>query len=360
MARQRVAVAMSGGVDSSLAAVLLKEQGYDVIGITMQMWAQSDENSIQKDPESCCLLNAVEDAREVASKLQIPHYVVNMQEVFQRDVIDYFCREYASGRTPNPCIVCNTKVKFRSLLEKTLSLGAEYIATGHYARIRYNCERERFVLLEAIDKKKDQSYALYGLNQYQLAHTLFPLGQMTKEQVRNKAAQLDLPIANKKDSQEICFVPDDDYRGFLKERIPTAIKPGVFLNRQGQVLGEHLGLPFYTIGQRRHLGIAASKRLYVVDIDVKQNAVILGEAKELLRSEIRVEKVNWVSISPPKNSIEANVRVRYRGIQRLAQLVPVSSSSVLVRFFQPARAPAPGQSAVFYSDEEVLGGGTIY
>lgn len=359
MPRRRVVVAMSGGVDSSVAAALLKEHGCDVIGVTMQIWPKSEADPNREKPGGCCSLEAVEDARAVAYRLQIPYYVVNMQELFQHEVVDYFCQEYAFGRTPNPCIVCNTRLKFHALLEKAQGLGANYVATGHYARTGFNSERQRHVLLEAKDKHKDQSYALYGLDQYQLAHTLFPLGEKTKEETRKIAADLGLTVAEKEESQEICFVPNDDYRGFLSKRIPAAIRPGLFLSRQGQVLGKHQGLPFYTIGQRRHLGIAASRRLYVVDIDLNQNAVILGEEKDLWRSQIRIKEVNWVSILPPKEPIEASVRVRYRGSRYCARVVPESDSTALVQFLQPARAPAPGQAAVFYADEEVIGGGTI-
>ncbi len=359
MARQRVVAAMSGGVDSSVAAALLKEQGYDVIGITMQIWPKSIEDPLRERPGGCCSLSAVDDARAVAQKLDIPYYVLNMQEIFEREVVEYFCREYANGRTPNPCIVCNTEVKFNSLLKKALALGANWVATGHYARIKYNDIRQRYVLQEAVDKLKDQSYALYGLSQYQLAHTLFPLGELTKEETRKIAAKLGLAVAEKQDSQEICFIPNDDYRGFLKKRIPSAIKRGPFLNRQGQVLGTHHGLPFYTVGQRRHLGIPGPQRVYVVGIDPKRNAIIVGEEKELLRHQIRVEQVNWVSITMPDEPVDAIVRVRYRGEPRRARLSPVDSSTVIVEFLQPVRAPAPGQAAVFYRDEEVLGGGII-
>lgn len=359
MARQRVVAAMSGGVDSSIAAALLKQQGYEVIGITMQIWTKPVAGLNGEQSGSCCSVSAIGDARSVADKLQIPHYVLDFREQFQREVVDYFCREYAFGRTPNPCIVCNRQLKFRYLLDKALSLGAAYVATGHYARLRHDSDRNRFVLLAAKDKGKDQSYALYGLNQYQLAHTLFPLGELTKEETRAMASHLNLAVARKKDSQEICFVSDDDYRGFLRNRIPTAIKPGFFFDIKGQVLGEHQGLPFYTVGQRRHLGIASSKRLYVVDIDPKRNAVILGEEKELWRSQIQVEKVNWTSIPPPGDPVDAMVRVRYRGTPYRARVLPEGEFAAKVKFLEPARAPAPGQAAVFYDNEEVLGGGII-
>lgn len=359
MAPKRVVVAMSGGVDSSVAAALLKEQGYDVIGITMQIWPKSQENPAEENPGGCCSLSAVEDARAVAYELGIPYYVVNFRETFEREVIDYFCHEYASGRTPNPCIVCNHRLKFAALLEKALALGADYVATGHYARVRYDKGRGRFLLLKGVDEHKDQSYALYGLTQYQLAHTLFPLGELTKDETRRIAARLGLPVAAKEDSQEICFVPDNDYRGFLRRHIPDKIRPGPFLDRTGRVLGTHKGLPFYTIGQRRGLGVASRDRLYVTGLDPERNAVILGPSEDLYRTGLRAEAVNWVSIAPPVSPLAAAVKVRYNGPETPAEVIPAGENEVVVRFRQPVRAVAPGQAAVFYQKAEVLGGGVI-
>lgn len=359
MAPKRVVVAMSGGVDSSVTAALLKEQGYEVIGMTMQIWPKSQENPAQENPGGCCSLSAVEDARSVAYELGIPYYVVNLRETFEREVIDYFCHEYASGRTPNPCIVCNHRLKFKALLEKALALGADYVATGHYARVRYDERRGRFLLLKGVDKHKDQSYALYGLTQYQLGHTLFPLGELTKDETRHIATRLGLPVAAKQDSQEICFVPDNDYRGFLRQRIPEKICPGPFLDRTGRVLGMHKGLPFYTVGQRRGLGVAARERLYVTGLDPERNAVILGPLEDLYRTGLKAEAVNWVSITPPSSSLTAAVKVRYNGPETPAELIPKGESEVIVHFRQPVRAVAPGQAAVFYHEDEVLGGGII-
>ncbi|HHY92655.1 MAG TPA: tRNA 2-thiouridine(34) synthase MnmA, partial [Firmicutes bacterium] len=304
---------MSGGVDSSVTAALLKEQGYEVIGMTMQIWPKSQEDPARENPGGCCSLSAVEDARAVAHILGIPYYVVNLRETFEREVIDYFCREYAAGRTPNPCIVCNHRLKFAALLDKALALGAEYVATGHYARVRYDQVRERYVLLQGVDKHKDQSYALYGLTQKQLAHTLFPLGGFTKEETRRLAAELGLPVALKRDSQEICFVPGNDYRGFLRQRIPEKIRPGPFLDQNGNVVGTHQGLPFYTIGQRRGLGIPGRKRLYVTGLDPERNSVTLGPVEQLFHTELTAGAVNWVSIDRPPTMLAAEVRVRYNG-----------------------------------------------
>jgi tRNA-specific 2-thiouridylase len=360
MARPRIVAAMSGGVDSSMAVALLQQKGYDVIGVTMQMWEEASTEAYGERRGSCYFVNALADARLVAERLGIKHYVVNVSDEFQRKVVQYFCQEYASGRTPNPCTVCNSRLKFRYLLDEARALDANLIATGHYARLRYDANRDRFVLLAAIDKRKDQSYVLYGLTQEQLAHALFPLGRLTKEKTRTLAKQLGLTVAKKKDSQEICFVPDDDYRAFLDKRIPTSIKPGPFLDKHGQVLGTHRGLPFYTVGQRRHLGVASGSRLYVISMNPKRNSITLGEEKALWRHETRVEKVNWVSISAPTEPLEAMVRVRYRGIVYPARLCPKGTTAVHIRFHKPARAVAPGQAAVFYgADDEVLGGGII-
>lgn len=359
MSPTRVVVAMSGGVDSSVVAAILKERGYDVIGITMQIWPKSQENPAQERPGGCCSLSAVEDARAVAHDLGIPYYVVNLREEFEQEVIDYFCREYARGRTPNPCIVCNHRLKFGALLEKALSLGAEYVATGHYARVQFDERRGRFLLLRGVDEHKDQSYALYGLSQYQLGHSLFPLGRLKKEETRRIAATLGLPVAAKRDSQEICFVPDDDYRGFLWQHIPDRIKPGPFLDRTGRVLGTHKGLPFYTVGQRRGLGFASGERLYVTSLDPERNAVILGRAEDLYSQELTVEEVNWVSIAPPSLPLTAAVKVRYNGAETPAEIIPTGDNGLIVRFERPVRAATPGQAAVFYQGDEVLGGGVI-
>lgn len=359
MPKKRVVAAMSGGVDSSVTAALLKEQGYEVIGMTMQIWPRSEEDPAHENPGGCCSLSAVEDARAVAHILGIPYYVVNLRETFEREVIDYFCAEYARGRTPNPCIVCNHRLKFAALLEKALALDAEYVATGHYARVRYDTGRGRYLLLRGVDAHKDQSYALYGLSQYQLAHTLFPLGGLTKEETRRLAARLNLPVAAKRDSQEICFVLDNDYRGFLKRRIPGKIHPGPFLDGEGHVLGTHQGLPFYTIGQRRGLGIPGKRRLYVTGLHPEHNAVILGPQEELWRAELVTEAVNWVSIAPPAGPTAAQVKVRYNGPAAPAEVAAHGPDKVVVRFAQPVRAIAPGQAAVFYAGDEVLGGGII-
>lgn len=359
MGRPVVIVGISGGVDSAVAAALLGQQGYDVVGITMQLGDVSSQDSLPDKVGGCCSPGAVKDARAIASKLGIPHHILNMGERFERDVIDYFCQEYAGGRTPNPCTVCNSGLKFKILLDKALSLGADFIATGHYAQVRYDKIENRYVLSKAVDNEKDQSYALYGLNQFQLSHAMFPLGKITKAKTREIANTLNLDVAKKPDSQEICFISNNDYRDFLSKRIPDAIRPGSFVSRSGHVLGDHKGLPFYTIGQRRHLGVASNKRLYVLDMDVGRNEIVLGDESGLFHLEAAVQDVNWVGIKAPDRPIKADVCVRYQGILNPATVIPVSQTEVSVKFSRPARAPAPGQAAVFYRGPDVLGGGII-
>lgn len=354
--KQRVVVAMSGGVDSSVAAALLLEEGYEVIGITMQLWSQADERT----PGGCCSLETIQDARQVAERLGIPFYVVNFRDVFEKKVIDYFTAEYLQGRTPNPCIACNRHIKFAALLEKALALEADYLATGHYARVLYSPERQRYLLLKGEDERKDQSYVLYGLTQEQLAHTLFPLARYTKEEIRAKAAALHLKVADKPESQEICFVPDNNYKNFIRARLGTqAFPPGDFVNLQGEVLGRHRGLPFYTVGQRKGLGLALGYPAYVVALDPAQNRVVVGREDEVFQPGLYAKEHNFIAIPALTEAMEVQAKIRYSAVPAAAVITPLADGRVRVIFAKPQRAATPGQAVVYYLGDLVVGGGTI-
>lgn len=363
--RKKVIAAMSGGVDSSVAAALLKEQGYDVIGITMQIWPSG----------KCCSLEAVSDAKKVADMLGIPHYTLNFRDAFKKEVIDNFIEEYKNGRTPNPCIRCNQFIKFDRLLKKAEELGAGYIATGHYARIlppspfspspllRGKGIGDRGLkLLKGKDPKKDQAYVLYTLDQNALAHTLFPLGEMTKEEVREKAGELGLPVAEKKESQEICFVEDDDYVRFLKEHCPEAVKPGDILDQQGKVVGQHEGIAFYTIGQRKRVGAHRGEPKYVIKIDREKNTVIIGDKEDTLAKELIADEVVFISGIQPSGPIAVTAKIRYNSpeaeaVVRMGKAQEQAQAQVMFKY--PQKAVTPGQAVVFYDGEEVIGGGVI-
>lgn len=353
--RQRVVVALSGGVDSAVACALLVEQGYEVIGLMMRLWAESatDRSALNR----CCSLEAIDDARAICQHLGIPFYVINYELPFLERVVGPFVADYTSGRTPNPCLACNRYLKFGTLLERALALDARYLATGHYARVRQS--NGTFQLLRARDRDKDQSYALYMLGQRELYHALFPVGDLTKDEVREMARRFHLPVADKPESQEICFIPDNDYRRFLMERIPEAFRPGPILDRAGRVLGEHQGLPCYTVGQRKGLGIAAPEPLYVLEIDVARNALVVGPERELGRPALLAEEVNWVSGRAPEQPVEATVRIRLHGKETPATVTPLPGPRARVAFSRPQRDITPGQAAVFYCGEIVLGGGVI-
>jgi len=350
---------MSGGVDSSVTAALLLERGYEVIGVTLRIWPYTESNHLEEKFGTCCSPQAVFDARSVAQKLGFPHYTLNMVEEFENEVIEPFCREYLLGRTPNPCIECNKRIKFGVLLKRALGLGVDYVATGHYAKVEYDELRGRYILRKGKDVHKDQSYALYNLTQDRLKHILLPLGDYTKDEIRDKANELDLAVAHKAESQEICFIPDSDYRAFLKGRVNLKIEKGYFVDKEGNILGEHRGYPFYTIGQRRGLGISHSRPLYVIDIDKNSNIVTLSFAEDTFQSALIASPVNWLSIARPEGSIRAKAKIRYRSKEAESTITPLSDDAVLVKFDEPQRAIAPGQSVVFYEDELVLGGGVI-
>lgn len=351
---EKVMVAMSGGVDSSVAALLLKEQGYDVVGITMQIWPQPEDNS-----KACCSLEAVNDARRVAYCLDIPHYVMNLRDVFKAEVIDYFCREYVAGKTPNPCIACNRHIKFAMLLNKALALQFQYIATGHYARIVWDKPAQNYLLLTGVDARKDQSYALYNLTQAQLAHTLFPLGSYTKKEVRGLARKAGLPVSEKKESQEICFVPDKNYAGFIEKHYHIDPPKGWIKNDQGEKLLPHQGIHHFTIGQRKHLGLALGHPVYVNRIDAQDGSVWVSEEKKLFNDRLIAEDVNFISGETFNSSSRVSAKIRYKGALAEASAVNLGGNKVEVRFDKPQRAITPGQAVVFYKGEQVLGGGTI-
>nr|MBC7245406.1 tRNA 2-thiouridine(34) synthase MnmA [Chloroflexota bacterium] len=352
----RIAVALSGGVDSSTAAALLVRQGHQVIGVMMRLWATKHWGEM---PENrCCSPSAVADAQRVCSLLGIPFYLLDLEEEFKAEVVDYFCDNYALGRTPNPCLACNRQIKFKALLHRIIGLlSAEYLATGHYARIRlYDGQ---YQLLKGVDKEKDQSYVLYMLGQAELARVLFPLGDYTKKQVRAMAAQYKLPTADRAESQDACFVSDGDYRTFVAEQRPQTMRPGPILDLQGRVLGEHRGIAFYTIGQRQGLGIAAAHPLYVVEIDSVRNALIVGPKRALFRRELLAEQVHFVAEKPPPEPIPITAKIRYKAEEASALLIPMPAQQARVVFDQPQPAITPGQGVVFYQDEIVLGGGMI-
>ena len=358
MMKKKVVVGMSGGVDSSVAAYLLKEQGYDVIGVTMQIW-QEEDPEILSENGGCCGLSAVEDAARVAEKLDIPYYVMNFRQEFKRNVMDYFVEEYLQGHTPNPCIACNRYVKWEALLERSLEIGADYIATGHYARVD-RLPNGRYAVRNSVTAAKDQTHALYNLTQEQLARTLMPVGAYTKEEIRALALEAGLPVAHKPDSQEICFVPDDDYAAFIEktagERVPG---PGNFVTAEGKILGQHKGITHYTIGQRRGLDLPMGRRVFVTDIRPETNEVVIGENRELFTTEVLCDRVNFMAIEDLKEPVRALAKIRYNHKGDYCMLEKRPDGKVLCRFETPVRAATPGQAVVFYDGEYVMGGGTI-
>lgn len=349
--KKKVMIGMSGGVDSSVAAYLLQKEGYDVIGVTMQIWPD------QQHDDGCCSLSSVEDARRVANKFGIPYYVFNMKEDFQKYVIEYFVKEYESGRTPNPCIACNKYIKFGSLLDKAKSIDIDYVATGHYAIIEKL--NGRYILKKSVDDTKDQSYVLYNLTQEQLSKTVFPLGKYKKTEIRRIAKELELNVASKPDSQEICFIDDNDHHRFIKEHTGNEPKKGFFVDTKGNTLGIHEGISKYTIGQRRGLGIVTGKPMFVLDIDVENNTVVLGDNEDLFTKEFLVNDLNWISIEELDRNMEVKAKIRYKTPEESATIIPIENNKVKVIFDKEQRAVTSGQSVVFYIDDTVVGGGII-
>ncbi|MFH1625068.1 MAG: tRNA 2-thiouridine(34) synthase MnmA [Pseudomonadota bacterium] len=356
--KKRVVVSMSGGVDSSVAAGLLKNRGYDVIGVSMQIWDYSTHTN--GEVGSCCSPDDIYHARAVADKLNIPFYVLNLENEFEKEVIDYFVSEYMRGRTPNPCILCNQKVKFEVLLRKALELQADCLATGHHARIVWDDSRQRYLLLKGVDSGKDQSYFLFTLRQEELKRLVFPIGDLVKADVRKIASDLGLRVADKKESQEICFIPDNDYKRFIATRIGIdKSKKGNIANEEGEILGTHEGIHMFTIGQRRGLGIPASQPYYVIGFDLQNNSVIVGRDRDLLAKGLIAENLNWISLSDLNSEITASCKIRYRYKEAEATVIPRDDGQVLVRFSTPQKAITPGQAVVFYDGDVVVGGGWI-
>ena len=356
LSSKRVVVGMSGGVDSSAAAAVLIDQGYDVIGITLKLWPQ---DCVSRAEDKCCGPQAVMDARSVSHQLKIPYYLVDESADFQAQVIQYFADEYKAGRTPNPCVMCNEKLKFGTLLQRARQLGAHWIATGHYARVVHGEPGQRVLLKKGLDERKDQSYFLFSLRQEYLQHLLFPLGDHTKDASRDVARDCSLRTADKEESMEICFVPDNDYRAFLTQSRLVDPEPGDIVDLEGKVLGKHEGIAFYTIGQRRGLGIASSEPLYVLELDAKSNRVIVGPVNALERPSFIIDRCNWIPFEKLESPIEATAKIRYNHPGTMATITPLEGQRARVDLSVPQRAITPGQACVLYDGDLVLGGGWI-
>ena len=357
MSRKKVVIGMSGGVDSSVAAYLLKEAGYDVIGVTMQIWQKEEDDAVSENG-GCCGLSAVEDAARVAQMLGIPHYVMNFRKEFEDKVIQYFMREYLAGRTPNPCIACNRYVKWESLLQRSLQIGADYIATGHYARIA-QLPNGRYAIARSVTAAKDQTYALYNLTQEQLAHTLMPVGDYEKSEIRRIAESLNLNVAHKPVSMEICFVPDQDYAGFIRENSGKEIPEGNFVTADGTVVGRHKGITHYTIGQRKGLNLSMGRPVFVTEIRPETNEVVVGDNTDVFAERLICTDLNFMSIPDIQEEVSVIAKIRYNHQGAPAKVRRIGENLAEVVFEEPVRAVTPGQAVVFYDGDYVAGGGTI-
>lgn len=361
--KKTVYVGMSGGVDSSVAAALLLEEGYNVIGVTLRLWeGESHVVPAANEDKICCSLKAVNDAKLVCDQLGIPHRMLDLQPEFREWVVENFIEEYLSGRTPNPCVICNIKIKWQSFLRHVLKWGGGFIATGHYARVEHDSVTSRYLLLRGLDRWKDQSYALWGLTQESLSHTIFPLGRLKKKEVRNLAKKFNLKTSQKQESQEICFIPDNDYNRFIRDQVPEkveALENGEIIDTRGNRLGMHRGYPFYTIGQRKGLGIAVGEPVYVSEIDPGKNRIVVGRKDDLFRRGLVANKINWVALTGLGKPKRAFVKIRYKDPGSFATIEPMGEKQVRIIFDKPQRAVTPGQSVVFYEKDIVLGGGII-
>ena len=357
MEKKKVVVGMSCGVDSSVAAYLLKEQGYDVIGVTMQIW-QDEEETVQEENGGCCGLSAVEDARRVAAALDIPYYVMNFKKEFQKYVIDYFMDEYLNGRTPNPCIACNRYVKWEALLTRSMEIGADYIATGHYARIDV-LPNGRYAIKHSATRMKDQTYALYNLTQDQLKRTLMPVGEYSKEEIRAIAEKIHLKVASKPDSQDICFVPDGDYAEFIRRESKKEVPEGNFVSTDGKILGRHKGITHYTVGQRKGLGLSLGHPAFVLEIRPETNEVVIGTNEESMTRFVKANRLNFMAVEDIEGEMRAFGKIRYNHKGAPCTVKRTGEDEILCTFDEPVRAVTPGQALVLYDGDYVLGGGTI-